>query len=221
MSRTPRKGALFALTVTAGVLLFGSSAFACTRWKGKMTVQGSAGLGTTSAVGSGGQMTYCNLPNPFTETNGGATVNALSPLPGTITVTVQAATCGVTSGQLRPTQVVGVPPVVYTVNYLPAPSTYVPLQQYVPQAPFDPQLFTDCMNGNGQQGGGGPLGVTGAVTSGVGIPIGTINVDINGNGTGTYPLAGIGAAAGPHNSSIVCVSSSDFFDGMQVPFTFV
>lgn len=211
MSTTTRRSAIFAFTVVAAVLALSSAAFACTQWKGRMTV--TAGGGSTSALGSGNQMTYCDPANPHTDTGGGAKVAAL-PTAGSITVTVGAEAClNGNAGNKQLTKG------SYTVNYLPAPTEYVPLQQYVPSAPFNPQLFTDCMNGTAQQGGGGVLAATGSVTGGMGTPIGTINVDSSGNGSGSYSLAGVGAAAGPHDSSLICVAAVT--EGMQVPFTFV
>lgn len=90
MKSFSQKGLAFAFTAVAVVLALSSVAFACTVFKGKMTVQGSGGTGTTSAIGNNSGMGYCNNAAAANTGNGAEVPNAAPG--GTITVTVAPAT---------------------------------------------------------------------------------------------------------------------------------
>lgn len=94
-----RKLLLFGFTATSALLLVASAAFACTVFRGTMTAtpQG-AGSGSSTAVGDGGDMTYCS-----------SSFGASIPLTGDeVLVEVGSPTCG---------DPVDLEDGIYTVNY--------------------------------------------------------------------------------------------------------
>ncbi len=82
MIRTTRKGMTFGTMVVAGVMILASAAFACTVYKGTMTV--TAGGGSSQRTGSGMGMGYCSGTT--------ATSNADVTSGGTFSITVQKFT---------------------------------------------------------------------------------------------------------------------------------
>lgn len=135
--RSPsRKGVVFTFTAVAAVLAISSAAFACTVYRGKMTVQGSGGTGTTYAIGNNSGMAYCSN-TPAAKTGNGAEVPNATP-GGTITVTV--APVSICKGGL-----LGMTP-----NQLPSGTTYQITWlagRGIPQGGS-----VDCMVSNGDNG---------------------------------------------------------------------
>lgn len=82
-----RRGLLFGFTVVAAVLALTSAAWACTVFKGKLTLQGNASTSTVTATGNNSGMGFCSITNSYAYSNGSG---------GSVKVTVGPAssTCG-------------------------------------------------------------------------------------------------------------------------------
>lgn len=169
------------------MLMLSSAAFACTTFKGTMTVTGNAttgrtltnpGAGTSTAVGNpNAGMAYCTLTP-------GATAKATG---GTVTVGVVATTGTCASGLVNGT--------VYDINYVNGRAFYDPPN---PNSPYGWQI--DCMSpiGAGQVKLGQQTAASG------GIP------------TATYNLPN-GSTNAANEDSAVCVSDSTGNIGNQAP----
>ncbi|MEJ7763989.1 MAG: hypothetical protein WKF86_00675 [Acidimicrobiales bacterium] len=172
----------------AVVLGVSSAAWACTVWRGKLSVWGVAptdslgrvtgSSGTVSGVGSGTGMTYCNNG----AATGQANVGPVGAPTREIRLSVEIVACGANSGKLGTDM-----PSVFNVNYLPDKSA-------------------DCMNGThmGQfdlKGGATPAGGEGPFT----IP-----------GIGSNPNNGVGST-GLGGWADICIDDSKTIYGNQVP----
>lgn len=235
-----RRGVVFVSAVVATVLALTSAAFACGVWEGKFTVRDSRGA-TTYAYGYGGPgMFYCDSADnsstdgdpvnrgtfwgPYYETAptgggaSGARIDADSADPAKMTFEVMAepnpaTECNSGGGNQLPEG-------VYSVNFISYEAEKEP-----------PTGFVDCMNGT-----------SGGVSTGVGIPLGTITVNDNGysnvaNGATSAAWKSFSVAAlqdtSPgttqiNDASAICIAQiattspvgiSD--SNMQVPVTFI
>lgn len=135
-----RKSLVIMAGITATILLATSAAFACTIFRGKMTVKGDAAATSVAAIGDGFGMGHCQ---PTGNPTGSASVSRIG---GSVDVSVSPQDCGVYDGTL--------PDGNYTVNYFPTYPAFA---------------LTDCMNPIGQAGGMGVQMIgTLTVTSGSG-----------------------------------------------------
>jgi hypothetical protein len=108
MLNVSRKTALFGFTAVAAVLLFASTAWACTAFKGQITLQGDAGGSSTVVANNTGGMSLCPTNTNYTHANS----------PGSVTVTVDRWGSSTCNGPHQLPNTSGGSAVAYAVSYV-------------------------------------------------------------------------------------------------------
>lgn len=193
--RRRQRRTLFGFGLTAGVLLTGSAAFACTTFLGEMLVTGS-NSGTSFAVGSKSSMTYCD-PNDVTA---GATSDSNDSI--TVAVAPASECTGGATNKL--------PNGTYDVNF-------------INNTAYDfmfggwnlDQSNGNCMSLLGSSGtrtfaGSGADNDKIVITGGTGADSESVDFD-NLGGTGSITSDTTNIASG------ICVSDANGGNGMEVP----
>jgi hypothetical protein len=199
--KNPRRKLMVGFAIAAGVLTLSSTAFACTIWKGRLTVSvASGGSGTVTGWGANLGMQHC----PTMPWQGTAQVHAGSngPTPpahasGSVNVTVAPTTStevGICASKLKAG--------THDINFL-----NTGLGDFVGTGPAR-EWVHDCMTG------GHPKT----------FKIGSITVDSNGNGAASNVVIDKPGRTGtneiqdwPGMESAICVSTTDAAEGMQNP----
>lgn len=185
------------LAVAAGAaalaLTWSSASWACTVFKGKMTITGKNSTMVT-VVGNEQQMGYCS-PYPLGK--------AKVARGGTITINVKKAgpdQCVVPGSRL--------PPGAYDVNYAPGRA-------------FLRTDVTDKSNVDGTRGWRIDC-MSGSDNNPDGVRLGTLVLDDLGKGTNTYVIPSFGEPSGPTDEAAICVSQpvgTAVQSGLQAPIT--
>ena len=119
---------LFGFALIATVLSLSSAAFACTVYKGKLTLQGDQSTSTVTAVGNNSNMGYCSISNSYAYAND---------VSGRVKVTVAPASTCLVNGS----------------NKLPATtSTLKYAVTYISYAFNNSSMVKDCMAVGGDAG---------------------------------------------------------------------
>lgn len=198
-----RKGLFGAFTAAAAVLVLASAAFACTTYRGRMTVtinSGDDGHSHTSTAGIGNNsgMGYCSTkPSGWNSSNNPKGQAHLRTTGGSITVNV-AAQDDVCKGLLSGTNRLSNGTDTYNVNFNPGKMFTSATSHNEPYV-----RYGDCMN------------------SEPGNVVLDANFDVSsGGGTGTYTI-GSNTANATGEDGGVCVAKDGNGEGMQVPLTIV
>lgn len=193
-----------AFGATVVVLAMASVAYACTTYKGRMTVtinSGSDGHGhdSTAAVGSNSGMSYCStLPSGWGSSSNPKGQAHLGTAGGNITVTVAAQDDVCKSLAITGTNRLSNGTDVYNVNFNPGKMFTSTTSHNAPYV-----RFNDCMNNE------------------PGNVVLDSNFDVSGGaGSGSYNIGSQTANATGEDGG-VCVARDGNGEGMQVPLTVV
>lgn len=204
MRANVRKGLATGFVVAAAVLTMASVAYACTTYKGRMTVDitsgsdGHSGHTQTAGIGKNNGMSYCTtLPSDWGSTNNPKGQAHLTTAGGNITVTV-APQDDVCPGLVSKTNRLSNGTDVYNVNFNPGKMFTSSTSHNEPYV-----RFNDCMNNE------------------PGNIVLDSNFDVSsGSGSGSYTI-GSQTANNPNEDGGVCVAKDGNGEGMQVPLSVV
>ncbi len=195
-----RKKVAFGAVALGTTLTLASAAFACTTYKGKMTVrnENTAIGGTSEAIGSGSGMNYCQSPTGGAEAHPGVVGEDVV----VVSVSPQATGC-----------VFQLPDRLYKVNFVNYGKVFSK-GKFIDKPAFTISGTTytrtyDCMTPNDS----GVVNISGGHTMNV----------VNGSATGTYTIptsttnGTVRSNTAGTDASGVCVSDNGAFNGNQAP----
>lgn len=169
-SKARRRKTMFGFSMVAWILVFASAAYACTVFKGKMTVTDPSSR-VSSAQGDGGGMSHCvgTVTDGARAASGGGT---------SVTVAVSAGTC-MGSGSL--------PNNTYDINFINHTAF-----DYISSAWKLDQVTGNCMSGTG--GSSGTTSLTPAaftITGGTGSGSATVTIPASSADTPSTERSGV------------------------------
>lgn len=181
MSKNRRRGVLFGLTVASVALSLTSVAWACTVFKGKITLQGNASTSTVTYVGDNKGMAHCANSNSYAYAN----------TPGTVKVTVAGVSSSCSGTHKLPISDTNFSSLSYGVTYI---------QNGFYNGKYDPNR--NCMWNGGSSGRIALYDSNGSAR---------ISIDSTGYGTSTKKLpSGLAKQDGAPYEGAVCVSDMNY-----------
>jgi len=188
MAQRGRSPLLVGAVLAAAVMMVSSSAWACAVFKGKMVVQGNRSTNVVTAIGKATTgMTWCS---------GYPMGRAKATLGGSVTVTMSKNPVDACLPGLK------LDAGTYQVNYANGAAHRRSDPADKNNKDGSRAWVIDCASPVN------PLNTT---------VLGTMSIDSNGTGTGTYTLPSTGVVSGPTDEAAVCVSDVSGNNGNQAP----